>query len=97
MKPKLHKHEAPRIDKDGQLTLHGFWRKKLGLKPGDRITLTVIGDEIVIMRRTAFGGLEISDRGVIKIPAEIREQFGWVEGSRIFLCHMSSLGMMKVR
>ena len=58
MKKRVHPKVWQRsLNKKGQITLPRAWLRRIGIHPGDTITVEVNKDEIVITRAEAAVGL----------------------------------------
>ena len=90
----MERYNARKVDDLRRIVLHGDLRRKLGLKEGSKVALTVI-DSIVVVQRTDSDGCEVSDLGMITIPADIRQKMSWVDGSDVAAYHTDSLLILK--
>ena len=90
----MERYSSRKVDELGRIILHGDLRKKLGLDEGARITPTVIGS-VVILQRTDTGECEVSELGMITLPAEVRQQMLWKAMSEIAVYHTDSMLILK--
>jgi len=84
----MESYSSRTIDELGRLILHKELRQKLGLSEGDKVSLKII-DNIIILKHEKnsieFNGVicQIDEFGRITLPSKIKEELGWKEKDKI--------------
>ena len=93
-------YKSRTLDELGRISIPSDLRKELSLNPGDKISLTTISTITVLEKvegaTEADGTIcEVSELGVITLPAELRQQRGWKEKDKVALYHTDNLMILK--
>jgi len=97
---KMERYSARTIDELNRIVIHSELRQKLGLETGIKVSLQVI-DTIVVMRKTDAEAekdcyvSQVSDLGMIELPAELRKQMSWKTADKIALYNTDNLIILK--
>ena len=96
----MERYSLRTIDELNRIVIHSELRQKLGLETGSNISLQAI-DSIVVMRQASAASeqdgyvSQVSDLGMIELPAELRKQMGWRVGEKIALYNTDNLLILK--
>lgn len=96
----MERYSLRAIDELNRIVIHSELRQKLGLETGAKMSLQVI-DSIVIMRQTNAASerdgyvSQVSELGMVELPAELRKQMGWNVADRIALYNTDNLLILK--
>ena len=96
----MEKYQSRTVDELGRVVIPFDFRKKLGLKAGDSISLTHTSTEVTMQR--AEGNTEpnralcqVDELGRVGLPANIRQQMGWKERAKIAMHHNDNVIILK--
>jgi len=97
----MERYSSRGIDELGRIVLHSELRNRLGLETGDKVSLLSV-DNIVILQRAKdnpgpdYAVSQVSELGMIELPAELRQKQGWKERDRIALYNTDNLIILKL-
>ena len=88
------------IDEFGGLVLHAKLRQRLQIKPGDEVSVVLVGT-IIILRRIKEGlkpdcaVSKVDEAGRIFLPAELIKKLGWQKRDKLFVYHADDMLILK--
>jgi len=94
------KYNTRKIDGLGRIVLHNTVRRQLSIEAGSKLLVTPV-DTIVILQHANDNATseniicEVDQLGMVTLPKEIRQTFGWKENDEIALYQSDNLIILK--
>jgi len=84
----------------GRVVLPSEIRRKLNLNTGGEVSLTLVGTILILQPKadasdSACAVCQVSEVGVIDLPAELRQKLNWKVKGEISMYHTDNLVVMK--
>ena len=96
----MERYKSRGVDELGRIVLPSDLRTELNLDTEDKVSLTAVSTIVILQKAECNEDAgcylcDVSELGMIKMPAELRQQMGWNEKDRLALYHTDNLMILK--
>ena len=96
----MERYKSRGVDEFGRIVLPSDLRVEMNLDTGDKVSLTVVSTIAILQKAECSEDAgcylcDVSELGMINLPAELRQQMGWEVKDRLALYHTDNLMILK--